>query len=615
MLLRRSPLFRRLLLSVALLALLPLLATAAGAALVARGAARAEAQELLRSDALFAREAALPLLRAHAAGGPEAGAAAAALDALAKRLGREAGVRLTFIAADGRVLGDSQRDPATLENHAERPEVRAAREGEVAARERWSESVQAELMYVAVRADPVDPAAGIVRAATSTAAIEAKFRRQYLAIALVAMPFGLAALFSAAVALGAFAHGVHDLSNAVSEVAAGGGPMRRTEAEDREDELGLLARAVRAMADELDGRIRTMARERNELATIVAGLGEGLIAIDGRARILLFNEAARAILGLGAPPPPGTPLVDALRQGDLIALARAALEEGHPLERRIDVFVGGSAGAARAVEVRATPFAEEVRGPGPASAAGIVILLRDVTEQERYEALRRDFVANVSHELRTPLALIKGFLETLEDGALRDPERGPRFLEILRRHVDGLDRLVADLLTLGALEAGAAAGPAEPVDAGAAIEAVLAPFEDAFAKRRLHVAWRVAPELPPISAVREQVERAIRNLVDNAVKFTPEGGAIEIEARAAGKAVEIAVRDSGPGIPRAEQARIFERFYRMEKSRSREAGGTGLGLAIVKHIAQQAGGSVRVESEPGKGATFTLSFPAAGPAA
>jgi two-component system phosphate regulon sensor histidine kinase PhoR len=594
----RSPLFRRLLGAVAALSLLPLAATAIGAALLLRGVARDATAAELRSDALLAREAALPLFRA---------GDAAALDGLAKRLGREIRARLTFLDVDGRVLGDSDHDPATMENHAGRPEVADARErGEGTAR-RFSDTLQEELIFVAVRAEPAEASRGIVRAALPTRTLAARLQAVYAGVALLAAAFGLAALLSAAISLGIFASAVHDLTEA-AESAGGGGDgapvVRRTTAEEREDEVGALARAVRAMADRLFRQIEEIARARNELTTVVESLGEGLVAVDGGGRILFVNGAAERLLELAAPPRAGAPLADALPNGEVIGLAREVLETGRAAEARLVIV--RAQGGARSIEARAAPL-----GRRPERAEGAVVLLRDVTEVERYEELRRDFVANVSHELRTPVALIKGFLETLEDGALRDPVDGPRFLEILRRHVLGLDRLVADLLTLSTLEAGADTRPREPVALADAVGAVLGPFETVLAEKRLRLTRRLPDGLPPVLAHRDLVERAIRNLVDNAVKFTPEGGAIEVEAAARGAAVALTVRDSGPGISAEERARVFERFYRVEKSRSREAGGTGLGLAIVKHIAQQEGGAVEVASEIGRGSAFTLTLPRA----
>ncbi len=598
LLLLRSPLFRRLFLAVALLALFPLLAAAAGAALLVRSETRAATEEMLRAEAALGREAARSALRA---------GDAAALDALAKRLGREARARFTFIAPDGRVLGDSDRDPAAMENHAARPEVREARERGAGTSLRRSDTLKRDMLYVALRADPEDPSSGTVRAALPADILARRIGGAYGRIAAIAATLGAAAVVSAALALGAFARAVHEVTAAAGAVASGA-PMPRTDADDRDDELGRLARAVREMAATLEARLRTIADERDELRAVVSGLGEGLAAVDSGGRLLLFNEAAADLFGLSAPPPLGTRLVDAIRQGaELAELARGALAEGRPAEARLAIARGPGA-ERRICEARAAPFGADPRRP-----AGAVVLLRDVTEAERYERLRREFVANVSHELRTPVALVKGYLETLEDGAIRDPEAGPRFLEVLRRHVEGLERLVDDLLTLSALEAGAGRQPpADAVPVEEAVDAVLAPFEPVFAKKRLRLVRTIPAGLPRAAAPRERFERALRNLIDNAAKFTPEGGEVRIAARAApsGGAVEISVSDTGPGIPLEEQARVFERFYRIDKSRSREAGGTGLGLAIVKHIVQQAGGTVSLQSEPGRGSTFTVTFPA-----
>jgi two-component system phosphate regulon sensor histidine kinase PhoR len=578
----------------ALLALLPLAATAVWAALLLRSEARAQTEDRLRAEAIAAREAARPLLEA----GDGAG-----LDALAKRIAAATGTRVTFVASEGRVVGDSDHDPATMEDHSGRPEVRAAVERGEGTALRWSGTVRQELVYVAVPADPARAGLGVIRVAVPAAALERRLAGVYLRIAAIVAPVALLALFSALFGLSVFTRAVDELTRAAAGVASGGPPVR-TEAARRDDEVGALARAVHDMAQELERRITTIARERNEMKAIVEGIGEGLVAVDARGRILLCNKAAERLLGMGAPPVPGSLLAGATRNGDVAALARETIASAVPGARRIEVRVSPAV-EARAVEARATPFGER-----PGQASGAVVLLHDVTESERYDRMRRDFVANVSHELRTPLALVKGFLETLEDGAIRDPEHGPRFLGILKRHVDGLERLVADLLELSALESGAESRPVEAVSIAAALDAVLGPFADVFARRRLALERDVPDDLPAASGLPDRVERALRNLVDNAVKFAPEGGRVSVRARLSegGDRVEVEVADDGPGIPPEDQARVFERFYRVEKSRNRDAGGTGLGLAIVKHVMQQAGGSVSLRSEAGKGSAFTLSF-------
>ncbi|MEZ0227839.1 MAG: ATP-binding protein, partial [Planctomycetota bacterium] len=411
-------------------------------------------------------------------------------------------------------------------------------------------------------------------------------------------PLGLLALAALGFTLLSVIRDIDEVTRVAHSVATGRvvEPMR---ASDRADEIGDLARSVHTMANELERRVRTIEHERNELATIVTGMGEGLLAVDARLRLLLSNDVARRLLGASEPFPVGKDLVDIVPHGEVVSAVREAIAERKTVTRQVEVLLAG--GPPREVEARVTPLRD---------GDGAVVLLRDVTEAVHYERLRRDFVANVSHELRTPITLVKGFLETLQDGALRDAEKGPRFLGIASRHVKALEALVEDLLTLGRLDAGAETRPPGKVSLRDAIDGVLAGFEEVVAKKGIKLTQDVADDVPLVLGHQDLVERALRNLVENAIKYSDQGE-VKVIARLDGEKVLLTVADTGIGIPRADLPRIFERFYRVEKSRSREGGGTGLGLAIVKHIAQQEGGAISVESEVGKGSRFTLTLRAA----
>lgn len=579
-----SPLLRSLFPAVVIVACLPVVATAIASLTLGRDTASHEAAHRLRSDALLLRETAHPLLAAHDARG---------IDALVKKLGRELETRFTVIDGAGVVLGDSDHDPATMDNHAKRPEILAAVASGVGQSSRHSDTLGIEMFYVAVRADDARPELGVVRAALPGHVLDAQFRASLRGVLLIALPFGLIALVALAFTTLSVIRDLDEVKHVAQEVAAGrpAAPLRSS---DRTDEIGELAVSVHRMAQELERRVETIARERNELTAIVSGMEEGLLATDGRGKILLSNEAAARILG-GALEV-GKDLVDVVRQGDVHAAVREARLARRSVAKTIEVF--SETAGARQVELRVTPLAD---------GEGAVVLLRDVTEAVRYERLRRDFVANVSHELRTPLTLVKGFLENLEDGALADPEKGPRFLAIAQRHVDALAALVEDLLTLGRLDAGAETRPLGPVPLADVVDGVVAGFEDLVAKKGLRLEQEVPEGLPPALGHRDLIERAVRNLVDNAIKYT-DHGVVTVRVRREGAQLVIEVQDTGIGIPRADVSRIFERFYRVEKSRTREAGGTGLGLAIVKHIAQQEGGTITVESEVGKGSRFRFAL-------
>ncbi|HZU97636.1 MAG TPA: ATP-binding protein [Planctomycetota bacterium] len=586
----RSPLFRSLFPAILVVACLPVLATAIGSLSLGRRAAAEEASRRLRSEALLARASGRALMAAHDVAG---------VDALAKKLGHDTGTRFTFIDGAGVVLGDSEHDPHTMDNHAKRPEVVDAIEVGFGQSARRSDTLSQDMFYVAVPADDASRGNGVVRAALPSSVLEAQFRASLEGLTLIAAPFGVVALVALGLTLLVVVRDLDDVTRVARLVAAGGRfePLR---ASDRRDEIGDLAVTVQRMAQELEGRVLTIEHERNELAAIVSGMDEGLLAIDARGKLLLSNEAAARALGSQVPFEAGKDLVHVVSHGDVLALVRTAREEGRAVSKTIEVFPPSR--AKREVEVRVTPLAD---------AQGAVVLLRDITEAVQYERLRREFVANVSHELRTPLTLVKGFLENLEDGALLDPEKGPRFVKIAQRHVEALEALVEDLLTLGRLDAGAETRPLAPVSLRDTIDLVAAGFEELLARKKLALVTKLPDDMPLVMGHRDLIERALRNLVDNAIKYSDQG-TITVSAWREESFVIVEVADTGIGIPRADLPRIFERFYRVEKSRTREAGGTGLGLAIVKHIAQQEGGMITVESEPGRGSKFRLSLKVAG---
>jgi len=493
------------------------------------------------------------------------------------------------------VLGDSDHDTASMDNHGQRPEVLEALASGLGQSSRYSNTLQIEMFYVAVRADDARPALGVVRAALPAHVLDAQFRASLRGVSLIAAPFGLIGLFALALTTLSVIRDLDEVTRIAHLVAAGNKaePLR---ASGRRDEIGELSISVHRMAQELERRVQTIEHERNELTAIVSGMDEGLLAVDGKGKVLLSNEAAMRALGASAPLEIGKDLSDVVRREDVLAAVREARVTRRSVSETIEVVVPRA--LPRQIELRITPLAD---------GEGAVVLMRDVTEAVRYERLRRDFVANVSHELRTPLTLVKGFLENLEDGALTDPEKGPRFLSIAQRHVEKLEDLVEDLLTLGRLDAGAETRPLGPVLLADVVDGVVAGFEDLVAKKGITLSQDVPEGLPAALGHRDLIERAIRNLVDNAIKYTDQGG-VTVRVRREDDLLVTEVADTGIGIPRADVARIFERFYRVEKSRTREAGGTGLGLAIVKHIAQQDGGTITVESEVGKGSRFRFAL-------
>jgi two-component system, OmpR family, phosphate regulon sensor histidine kinase PhoR len=518
-------------------------------------------------------------------------------DVEADRLGQEIDARVTLIAADGRVVGDSSVDGpalAALENHIDRPEVRQAGTDRVSVVERYSTTVQADLLYAAVRALHSDVA--YVRVALPLTAVTEQIRRvgfdAFLAFALVApIAVGLAWLSSAL------------LSRRVNAIAAaareyGKGNLVRSHYQYGDDELGSVARALDASVVELGKRLEELSRDRAHMEAILSGMVEGVLVLDRHGRVQLVNRAAQEMLHVEGSAV-GRLYLEVIRHPDISAQLTAALRGGtvepHELPLGRD--------ASRLFVARAAP----VTG----ASGGAVLVLHDITDLRRADQVRRDFVANVSHELRTPLTAIRGYVEALVD-ELPDPEQTRHFLEIVARHSGRMERLVTDLLRLARLDAKQEALDVVPCEIQQIAGAVVADLSQAVEARRQRIAIRVATDAGLIHADPAKLHDILRNLVENAVNYSPEGTTVQVDATRRNGLIDIVVSDSGPGIPPADLTRVFERFYRVDKARSRP-GGTGLGLAIVRHLVHLHGGTVTAENRPEGGARFTVTLPAGKP--
>jgi two-component system phosphate regulon sensor histidine kinase PhoR len=372
---------------------------------------------------------------------------------------------------------------------------------------------------------------------------------------------------------------------------------------DVEDALGRMARSV-------FGTIAALNVERERLEAILRGMIEGVLVIDLAGSVVLMNARARALLGLPVEAPwRGRPLVELARDPGLADVVHD-LAAGQAVRSR-DVTLAGAGGLMLQVN------AARLRGSDE-RPFGFVLVLHDVTELRRLEVIRRDFVANVSHELRTPLTAIKGYAETLLGPAGDDRDTARRFLGVIDRHSERLGRLIDDLLTLSDLELGRTALRRGPIAVGSVIDDVLQILSEAAGRKGVRIAAEVAPDVPSAQADGDRVRQVLINLVDNGIKYTPSGGRVTVRARRGSgpqaDMVEIAVEDSGVGVPANDLPRLTERFFRVDKARSRELGGTGLGLAIVKHIVQGHGGALHIASAVGEGTTVTAYLPAAGAA-
>jgi two-component system, OmpR family, phosphate regulon sensor histidine kinase PhoR len=548
-------------------------------------------QETLVTQAALLHDAFAPLVDGSPGG--------SGLQARAQRYARILGARVTVISADGTVLAESDRESVReMENHAGRPEVRQALAGTVGSDVRRSATLGRDLLYVAVPLEREGKRRGVLRLALPTHDVDearALVRRTVVGGALLAV--------AVAVVIGLFVSRRVTRPLRGMEVAArrmAEGDLRQAVPVAGSDEIAALGVALNRTAVALREKIERLGDEQAKVRTILDGMTEEVMALDDRGRLLLLNPAARMMFGVENGAPEGRSFLEVIRQKGLLDLVEEVRSSGAPVRHELELGFPVN----RVVSARGAPL-----GLG-GEAAGVLLVLHDVTELRRLERVRSEFVANVSHELRTPLTCIKGYLETLLDGALDDRAHARRFLEVAGTHAERLDRLIDDLLELSNIESGRVTLVPMRLDLGDVVTGVAAMFERRTAQNHQTLEYAVPPDLA-VRADRDRLVQVLVNLVDNAVKFTPEGGQVRIEAGPgpAGR-VEVRVRDTGIGISSTDLPRITERFYRADKTRSREVGGTGLGLAIVKHLVQAHGGELRIESALGHGTTVSFTLPA-----
>jgi two-component system phosphate regulon sensor histidine kinase PhoR len=536
----------------------------------------------------------------------------------------QSGARVTVIDASGRVLSESARDPEGMEDHANRPEflqALAAGEGQAVRR---SATLDREMMYQAVRIAPASGPPGappfVIRMALPLAQVDASLsalRRKLLAASLLILIFGAAALW---VFFRSFAARVDQLNRFSLRLAQG--DFRSLPVERRNDELAELTGSLNRAAAWMDRTIHSLSGERNRSSAILRSMVEGVAVIDAQEKLVFSNHAFSQILNLDSASSEGKPMIEVLRNSELLGLIRRALRGEEGLQS--DIAMGTvqprsfsvTAAPVKPLESRSTPPAGSApaRSDRPSSpeASGAVVVLHDVTELRRLERVRQDFVANVSHEFKTPLTAIQGFSETLLSGAIDDAQNNRRFLGIIRDHATRLARLTDDLLKLARIEAGKLEVQLLPVSVLELVERCVDTALLRSSQKQIALEVDVPANLPAVRGDGGLLREVLQNLIDNALQYTPVGGRIQVSAGTKAREVVIAVADTGIGIPLSDQERIFERFYRVDAARSREAGGTGLGLSIAKHIVEVHGGRLWVESEVGAGSKFFFSVPIAG---
>jgi two-component system phosphate regulon sensor histidine kinase PhoR len=577
-----------------LLTVPPLLAVAF---LVMRHAARSAAMEV-------AGAAAIQQARGIAAHLP-ADAQPTTLEARCRDAVRGSAIRLTVIDATGEVLCDTEADPERMVNHLDRPEVKAALATGTGVDRRRSATVHHPLLYAAIRIGEGD-AMRFVRVAIPAEFVAEPDRHLATVLLLGVLGALLVAFVPAAYVANAIGGRLERIVEFSRRVAASDFSVRLPVAP--RDEIGVLESNLNDMSHRLRASFVELQDESEKVRGILRAMVEGVVVVSTAGRVVLINRRAERIFGLPSGPDyRGRHLIEMCRDPELQELLRSL-----PAGTKVEPEAGEIALAdpdRRFLAVSVSPIREATSG----RPMGFVLVFHDITDLKKLETMRRDFVANVSHELRTPLTAIRGYAETLLAGALDDRERARQFLSVIDRHSERLSRLIDDLLTLSDLELGKTAVKKEPVHVETIVEEVVEVLREKARRGRIELVTHIPADLPLVLGDADRLQQVLINLTDNAIKYSANGGTVRIGAAVvsdgAAPMVEVEVRDAGIGIPAADLPRLTERFYRVDKARSRELGGTGLGLAIVKHIVQAHGGRLEIQSTPNVGTTVKFSIP------
>lgn len=509
------------------------------------------------------------------------------LNSLVSELAKQSNTRITIVAPDGRVISDSEEDPLKMENHRTRTEIAQALEGNTGRFLRVSETLGREMLYIAVPVQKDNRTVYVLRVSKflkDIKMVSGELNSRILLVTLIMLALSILAAFVIARAL---YRPIRELSTAIKRVACHDFNVRVLLKE--QNELKEVADSFNNMTDEMQGLFAELTRQKEELDIIISSLQEGLLVLDREERVLIANTSLKKITGQDLAR--GVFYWEVLREPRINELIKRVRQERlnhiEEIELNNQVFL---------CSVTFLGIKEE-----------IVIVFHDITEIKKLEKIKTDFVLNVSHELRTPLTSIKGFIDTIEEAVLTDENK--RYLDIIRRNTDRLINVVSDLLTLSELEEKSFTLELEAVDMPELIERALKIFEDQIRSKGFSIDIKIADGLPPVIGDPFKLEQVFINLFDNAIKYTDTGG-ISVDMSFSGKSVTMAITDTGPGIPPEHKDRIFERFYVVDKSRSKKLGGTGLGLSIVKHIILLHNGQINVESAVGKGTVFTIILPA-----
>jgi len=524
------------------------------------------------------------------------------LPAVVDRMGRDLSHRITIIRADGEVLADSSHDYRRMSNHANRPEVREALDYGVGQSTRFSATLKTRMLYVASAYGPKDRPAGVARVARSLSGLDGVMRaiqRTFLTAGLVAI--AVAALLSVKIA-SSITQPISSIAEAARGLEHGDLGVRVPPLPPTARELTELAATFNRTAQRLQINIDEMNRQSARMQAVFDHTDNGLILVDTESRVHMINPAACRIVNAECPWIVGKTLIEGTLSHDLAGLVERVCRTQEPAALDVDLSSEDTRGVQSAVHAYVAPI------PRADGEIDVLVVLHDVTSIRELEAIRRDFVANVSHELRTPLASIKAMAETIILRQAGDPGAVRGFAQSIVQEADRMTLLAEDLLDLTKIESQRRDVNVELLKPGEIAGEVIERLAGSAEKKSIALTNEI-PSETRVEADRDSLAQVLVNLVDNAIKYTHEGGSVNVRADRTSGHTAIRVVDNGMGIPSMDLPRVFERFYRVDKARSRESGGTGLGLAIVKHLCEQMGGSVSVKSEVGKGSTFSILLP------
>ena len=515
------------------------------------------------------------------------------IDQLAKKEGQEINARITIIAQDGTVLGDTWEDPAAMENHASRPEIIAALSAEERGESiRYSSTTGQNMMYIAVPVSGEDGISGIVRTALPLTTVEETVNKTRASIVWAMVIGALLIILMTFFITRMITRPVRRMTRAVQTITAGelGGHINVY----TDDELGQLGHAFNKMSRSLEEKVTAISDEKSKLSTILSGITDGIIMTNERGNILLANTAAEKLFDCPEEKMLNHSLIEIVHNYEIEEIMKNSIKTLQEQSAQIESLTG------KFLQVIAAPLTTS-------TLSGALIMIHDLTQIRSLQTMRQEFLGNVSHELRTPLTTIKAIVETLQDGATEDKEVAQDFLNRVNNEIDGMTQMVLELIELSRIETGTIKLKLEQVNLNSLAREVIQRFTPLAERKGITLSANLTENLPPVTTDKARIQQVITNIIHNGIKFTPEGGTVTIRTAVNTNAVLFSVTDTGIGISQEDLPHVFERFFKADRSRS--SSGTGIGLAIAKHTINAHGGQIQVQSKEGKGSTFTFSLP------